>query len=276
MTVLRVLFAIVAVVAGFVGVVMLVAPDSTGDYFSWPVGPEPLARLVGGFYVASGFVFGRAARRDDWTASRGLCAGVLALTLPTLAATAKHRDVFDFGRWQAVAWVGLFVASPIAYGTMLWMKRREGGDPGPRLPAWARVALAVLSAGYAALALVLWFSLDWASSHSPFPLGGMAGRFLGCWAAFLSTLAAFAAWRGRWREARTPVLALIAWPLGGLLAAVLAVDDLQPAGRRLAYLCTLVVLAAAAAVIGASGARRAVGATRRAPTFAATSARQDR
>jgi hypothetical protein len=276
MSVLRGLFAIVAVVAGFVGVVMLVRPGSTGEYFSWPIGPEPLARLVGGFYVASGFVFGRAALRDDWMAARGLCAGVLALTVPTLAATAKHHDVFDFGRWQAVAWVGLFVASPVAYGTMLWMKRGEGGNPGPLLPALARVALAGLSAGYAVLALVLWFSLERASSHSPFPVGGMGGRFLGCWAAFLATLAAFAAWRGRWREARTPVLALIAWPLGGVLAAVLAVDDLQPAGRRLAYLCVLAVLAAVAGVIGASGARRAVGETRRAPTFVATTARRDR
>lgn len=276
MSVLRALFAIVAAVAGFVGVVMLVAPGETGDYFSWPIGPEPLARLVGGFYVASALVFGRAAFREDWTGARGLCVGVLALTLPTLAATAEHHDVFDFGRWQAVAWVGLFVASPIAYGTMLWMKRGDVVDDGPRLSPVSRVALVLLSAGYAALAFVLWFSLEWASEHSPFPVGGMGGRFLGCWAVFLATLAAYAAWRGRWHDARTPVLALIAWPVGGLLAAVVGVDDLQPAGRRVVYLCGLVVVAAVAAVIAASGARRAAGGPRPVPTTVATTARQGR
>jgi hypothetical protein len=276
MTALRTLSLVVGVVAGLVGVVMLVSPGSTGDYFSWPIGPEPLARLVGGFYLASTVVFGQAAFRDDWTGARGLCVGVLALTLPTLVATVKHHAVFDFGRWQAVAWVGLFVSSPIAFGTLLWVNRGEQVDRGPRLPSSARVALAVLSTAYAALAAILWFSLEWASSHSPFAVGSMGGRFLSCWAAFLATLAAFAAWRGRWREARTPVLALIAWPLGGVLAAMLAVDDLQPAGRRLAYLGVLVVLAAVAGVSGASGARRAVGETRRAPTFVATTARRDR
>ena len=276
MRLLRGLFTVVGVVAGLVGVVMLVAPGSTGDYFSWPIGPEPLARLVGGFYLASAVVFGRAAFRDDWTGVRGLCVGVLALTLPTLAATAVHHDVFDFGRWQAAAWVALFVSSPIAFGTVLAAKRAEPIDGGPRLPRSGRAALAVLSAAYAALAVILWFSLEWASSHAPFAVASMGGRFLGCWAAFLATLAAFAAWRGRWREARTPVLALIAWPLGGLLAAGLAVDDLQPAGRRLAYLCGLFVLAAVAGVTGASGARRAAGGPRRAPMSVARTERQDR
>jgi hypothetical protein len=276
MSVLRALFAIVAAVAGFVGLVMLVAPGSTGDYFSWPIGPEPLARLVGGFYVASAIVFGRAALREDWTGARGLCAGVLALTLPTLAATAEHHDVFDFGRWQAVGWVVLFVASPVAYGTMLAVKRGDVDDDGPRLAPVSRGVLALLSTGYGALALVLWFSLEWASAHSPFAVGGMGGRFLGCWAAFLATLAAYAAWRGRWRDARTPLLALIAWPVGGLLAAVVAVDDLRPAGRRGVYLGGLVVVAAVAAVIGASGARRAAGEPRRAPTTVATTGRRGR
>jgi hypothetical protein len=266
----------VAVVAGFVGVVMLVAPGSTGDYFSWPIGPEPVARLVGGFYVASAVVFGLAALEDDWTAARGLCAGVLALTLPTLVATVEHHDVFDFGRWQALAWVGLFLSSPIAFGTLLWANRGEAVDGGARLPALARAELALLSAAYAALAVILWFSLTWASAHSPFAVGGMGGRFLGCWAAFLATLAAYAAWRGRWREARATVLALVAFPLGGLLAAGLGVDNLAPAGRRLAYLCSLVVLAAVAGVIGASGARRAAGGPRRAPMSVATTGRQDR
>ena len=44
----RMLCALVALAAGFVGVLMLIAPASTGRYFSWALGPPPLAALVGG------------------------------------------------------------------------------------------------------------------------------------------------------------------------------------------------------------------------------------
>ena len=57
----RILCALVALAAGIVGVAMLVAPGSTGRYFSWALGPPPLAALVGAFSVASTLVFGAAA-----------------------------------------------------------------------------------------------------------------------------------------------------------------------------------------------------------------------
>ena len=49
---------VVAIAAGIVGAIMLVAPTTTGTYFAWPLGPPGLAALVGGFYVVSAPVFG--------------------------------------------------------------------------------------------------------------------------------------------------------------------------------------------------------------------------
>jgi hypothetical protein len=37
---------VVAVVAGLAGAVMVVAPADTGSYFSWPIGPPPVAALA--------------------------------------------------------------------------------------------------------------------------------------------------------------------------------------------------------------------------------------
>ena len=102
---------IVATAAGIVGAIMLIAPGSTGRSFAWPLGPRALAALVGGLYVVSAPVFVYAGRRSPIEV-RGLAAAVLAFTLPTMAATYLHRDVFDFDRLFAVAWVVLFVASP--------------------------------------------------------------------------------------------------------------------------------------------------------------------
>jgi hypothetical protein len=240
---MRVLFGIVAVAAGVAGVVMLVTPDETDRYFSWPVGPPPLAALVGSLYVASAIVFGRAASREDWAGSRGLCCGVLALTLPTLVATVRHHDLFDFGRWQAIAWVALFIASPIAYGSILFVRRGQVQGTGARVPGWVAALCAGEAVAYAALALGLWFVPSVMDDKSPFALPGLSGRFLGCWASFLAVLAAFAAVRKRWNEARTPLLALTLWPLAAAVAAIRSWDDLAPTGRRAGYVTVAVALA---------------------------------
>jgi hypothetical protein len=257
--VLRTLFLIVAVVAGIAGIAMVVAPGSTDRFFSWPIGPEPVAATVGAFYIASAIVFGLAAIRDDWRGSRGLCIGVLALTLPTLGATVKHHDVFDFGRWQAVAWVVLFVASPIAYGTILFLQRGRVTGTGDRLRRRLLPVLWVLAAGYTALAVVLLFPQDAASWRAPFALVALSGRFLGCWAAFLAVLAGFAALRDRWNEARLPLLALTLWPAAALGVALARFDDLD-SDRRSAYLVVVaivLVVSAAMLIAGRDSRRRA-------------------
>ena len=45
---LLVAFLIVAVVLGIAGVVMVVIPEDTDDYFAWALSPSPLASIVGG------------------------------------------------------------------------------------------------------------------------------------------------------------------------------------------------------------------------------------
>jgi hypothetical protein len=254
--VLRILFLIVGVVAGVAGIVMLVAPGETDRYFSWPIGPPPLAATVGGFYVASAIVFTQAAFRDDWPAARGLCVGVVALTVPTVVFTIRHYDVFDFGRWQAIAWMVLFVAAPIAYGTILFVQRGQVTAAGDVLAPWARAVVAVLALAYAVLALVLWVDPTGTADRAPYVLPAMSGRFLGCWAAFLAALAVFVVVRNRWHEARTPLLALTLWPVGGLVGALRSFDGLTPSGRRAAYLVGLAVGAAAGALVLAAGRAR--------------------
>jgi hypothetical protein len=249
----RTLCALVALAAGFVGVLMLIAPASTGRYFSWALGPAPLAALVGGCYVASAVVFGWAAARERWAGLRGLCVAVFGLTLPTLAATARHHDVFDFSRWPAVAWILLFVASPVLFGVTLYLLRGPVTARGQRLRPWARAVLAVVGAGYAALAVALWAWPTTIGRHGPFAAAGLGARFAGSWAAFLAIAAGYAAVRARWEEARVPVLALAVWPACVLGAAVLRLDDLRSGAARPAYLAGLAVLAATAGVVLAAG-----------------------
>jgi hypothetical protein len=247
---------VVAAVAGVAGTVMLVAPEDTDRYFSWPIGPPPLAALVGGFYLASAATFGLLALRRDWPASRGICFGILAFTLPTLAATVRHRDLFDWDRWQALAWVALFVGSPIAFSSFLYLQRGQRSAGRHALASSTRAALAVLSAVYAALALGLLFAPGRLEDDvSPFRLPGLSGRFIGAWCAFLAVIALFAAVRDHSHEAAFPMLALVLWPAGGIIAALRSYDDLQPSGRRMAYLVLLAALAVLALAAWAGGRR---------------------
>lgn len=267
--VLRVAFLIVTVVAGLVGLVMLIDPGSTDDYFSWALGPPPLASLVGGLYVASALVFGLAAGRP-WGQVRGLVVAVLGLTLPTLVATLVHQEVFDFSRPVAIVWIVLFVGSPATFGTILFLRRRVRVDPGPPLAGGLRVALGLLAAALLVLAVLCWVDRSSAVSIVPYSLAPMGAAFLGAWALFLALLAGWSAVRGGWTEARIPVIGLAAYATGGLVAGLRSLDDLEPSGRGVAYLVVLAAVAGLAAVSLLRADALRSGSAWRAPTSPAT------
>ena len=97
---------------------------------------------------------------------------MLGLAAPTLVATFRHRDVFDFGRWQAVAWVVLFVASVTSFGALALTR----GATDPRAPshaALARLVLEALAAADAAVAGVMWAWPGDVSEQAPVAAAGL-------------------------------------------------------------------------------------------------------
>ena len=242
---------VVATAAGIVGAIMLIAPSSTGRYFAWPLGPQALAALVGGFYVVSAPVFAYAGRRPAIEV-RGLAAAVLAFTIPTLAATYLHRDVFDFDRLFAIAWVVLFIASPVTFALLLWTGRHAQPPPGdPRVQPAARIALAALAAAFAGLAVWFWVTV---SGPVPFEVAPLGARFLAAWLAFFAVLAAWPAARPARSEARVPLLALIAYGIGGLLAVAVHPQELGPGAAG--YVAGLLIVVGVPALVLARGTPR--------------------
>jgi hypothetical protein len=243
--VFRVACFVVTVVAGLAGTVMLITPDNTDAYFSWPIGPPPLAALVGAFYLASALTFSLIAMKADWPAARGICFGILAFTLPTLAATVRHRDLFEWDRGQALAWIALFAGSPLAFSSFLYLLRARAPHGREGLPSSTKAILGLLVVVYGALGLGLLLAPGRLQDGSPFALPGLSGRFLGSWCLFLSVVAGFALVRNRAHEARIPVFALVAWPVAATLAAVRSFDELR-SDRRAGYIVLVVALAALA------------------------------
>jgi hypothetical protein len=225
-------FLMLVLAAGAVGVALLIAPEATGTFFAWGLKPASLAAFAGGVYVASAVVYAVGMRARD---AQGLVVAAAVLSLMVLAATSIHLDVFDFGRLQAWAWVGLFAAFGLTTSVLAvrgpWQRRGE-----------TRLRFAVIGALLAGVGLALW--IDPAAFGLP-PLGG---RFAGSWTLMLATLAA---WAALGHDARLPTLALVALPLGALVGALRTEAD--PA-----YLAALIAL------IVVSGGPDAAARTRRA------------
>jgi len=198
--------------------------------------------MVGGFYLVSAPLFAYAGRRSALEV-RGLAAAVLAFTLPTLAATLIHRDVFDFDRLFAKTWVVLFIASPVAFAVLLWTGRHAAFSPEePRVPPVARAVVAVLGVIFPGLAVGFWTRV---SGPVPFAMAPLGARFLAAWFAFFATLAIWTALRPARSEARLPLLSLVAYGIGGLLAAAAHPADLGPGtGGYLAGLIVAVLIPA--------------------------------
>jgi hypothetical protein len=227
-------FLMLAIAAGAVGLALLIVPGATGAFFAWGLAPTSLAAFAGGVYVASAVVYAVALRAPAREA-HALVVAAVVLSVSVLASTLAHLEVFDFGRLQAWAWVALFVAFG-SVTTVLAVRGPWWPTPGPRLPLWTRVLLGAVASVLAGIALALW--IDPAAFSLP-PLGG---RFAGSWVAMLATLAAYPALTNRRREARLPALALVALPLGALVAAART-------GADPGYLLALLALLASGAVV---------------------------
>ena len=170
-----------------------------------------------------------------------------------MAATYLHRDIFDFDRLFAMAWVVLFIASPVRFALLLWSGRPARASRGERrVHPFARAVLAALAATFAGLGVWFWVNIN---GPVPFETAPLAARFLAAWLAFFTVLAAWPAVRPPRSEARVPLLALSAYGIGGLLAAAVHPGDLGPGAAG--YLVGLLVVVAIPALVLVRLARHA-------------------
>ena len=236
----RTAFLLLVLAAGLIGLALIAAPGATGSFFSWGLGPEPLAAFAGGVYVGAATVYAVGLMRP-WYEVRGLVVGAVVLSVSVFVATLVHLELFDLDRLQAWAWLVLFAGfSAVTIGLLVVGGPAEGHPP-PSGPA--RVLLGAVALLLTPLALVLWIDPGALSDASPFELAPMGGRFTGSWVALLAVLAGWAAWRGNAAEARLAALALVALAVGALVAALRTAPDLDT--QWPVYVAALVVLALA-------------------------------
>jgi hypothetical protein len=147
---------------------------------------------------------------------------------------------------------------------LLWSGRHAQPPPNdPRLNRAVRTVLVVLATAFAGLAVAFWITTD---GPVPFEVAPLGARFLAAWLAFFAVLAGWPARRPTLSEARVPLLSLVAYGVGGLLAAAVHPGHLEagPSG----YLAALVGVVAIASFALIRGSRLVWQA--RPPAFART------
>src|SRR5262249_11790105 len=181
-------------------------------------------------------------------AGRGLCLLTIVLTVPTFGYTLINSNVFDFGRWQAVAWLVLFTVAPILAIVML----AGGAWPllgrGPLLPTWARVVLLVVSVSAAVAATVLWVSPVGSGGWLPFVRSQFVGQLMGMWFAVVWFSCLWAMFRPI-EEARVFVAGTVAVVAGALVGTIRSFGQLQHSGRGPFLAVMVVALAACSAAL---------------------------
>jgi hypothetical protein len=247
-------FLLLVLAAGLIGVALVAVPGATGEFFSWDLGPEPLAAFAGGVYVGSAVTYAAAIPKGERKV-RGLVVGAVILSVSVFVITLVHLDQFDFDRLQAWAWVVLFGGFSVVTTAILVLGPAEPQDDAtePLVPV-ARVLLAAVALVLGALAVALWVDPVALADASPFDLPPLGGRFAGSWVALIALLAGWGALGDRAGEARLSALGLVALPAGALVAALRTLPDLDPAAGYIAALAVLV--ATGLVVLGLTPSRR--------------------
>jgi hypothetical protein len=205
----RVYFAVVGAIGLLTGVVLLVAPGATADYFAWPIAPPQTAVFMGAGYLATGITlfillfFGRL-----WADVRLFIPPIAVFAGLMIGATLLHADRFLWDRFVTWLWLGLY--GVIVLGAIvLWVAHRTV-RPSIPLPLGERVALIAVGMLIATWAVPLYVAPVATAAIWPWPLTPLTGRVVAGWVSVGAVLAVLA---GTLNDTRGLRLPLVGWTI---------------------------------------------------------------
>jgi len=227
----RAVYLIVSILAAVVGVLLVAAPGSTERLFAWGLKPPAVAALTGGLFLGAAALYALGSARAA-VAGRGLGLLSIVFATPTWSYTVMHRDLFDFGRWQAVVWLVVFVLITLLAILMLWRGAWSSAGEGPPMATWARSLLFLLGLAGAVAATALFISSEGPRPWIPLELSQFAGQLFGMWFATIGFACLWSVIRPA-VEARVFVFGAAALLAGAAVGAIRGFGGLVPADRAL-------------------------------------------
>jgi hypothetical protein len=107
--------------------VLLLLPERTGELFAWPIRPSVNAAILGSAYVAGGYFFIRVLTGSPWRLVAGGFPPVIVFVWFASAATLLHLDRLNDGGPALIAWVALYVVTPLLIPAIYLAERSRAG-----------------------------------------------------------------------------------------------------------------------------------------------------
>ena len=124
------------VIAGLIFVILLDAsqllflyPDRTDTLWAWKLQPEATAMLLGSVYAGGGYFFARAMFGAPWQRVAAGFPAVIVFVWMAAIATLLHLDRFVKDSVPFVAWVALYVVTPLVVPWLVARNHRLYGAP---------------------------------------------------------------------------------------------------------------------------------------------------
>lgn len=155
--------------------------------FAWPVKPEMTAMFMGSCYGAGAYFFYRVSFGASWHAVAAYFPGIAVFAWLMGTSTFVHWDKFNHGHVAFIAWLSLYVTTPLLV-PLLYLRNRTA-DPGfPNLadavvPRPLRTLIGIGGAALLVIALVMYIAPSAAIDVAPWKLTPLTSRVI---AAFLS------------------------------------------------------------------------------------------
>jgi len=199
--------------------------------FAWPVGPHMTAMFMGACYGAGAYFFWRVSFGGSWHAVAAYFPGIAVFTWLMGIATFVHWDRFNHDHVAFVAWLVLYVSTPLLV-PLLYLRNRAA-DPGrPDAedavvpPPVRRLALAG-GVGLLCLAAVMYLAPAASADAAPWMLTPLTSRVLAAFLAAVAVAALLLSRDARWSAWRTNVRAGVLSAALLLVAAARAWEELE-------------------------------------------------
>jgi hypothetical protein len=187
-------------------VMLYLFPNNTEQLFAWTIKPTMTALMMGGGYVTGSYFFVRLVIGGRWSWYALGFLPIAAFTWFMAGATFLHWDKFNHAHVSFIAWLILYLVTPIVV-PVLWLRNRrtDPGTPGPGdvpVPASIRTAARVLGIALVATAVLMFLVPETAASIWPWTLTPLTARVIAGWFVLAGLLAVMYSTEARWQSWR--------------------------------------------------------------------------
>jgi len=215
----RAYFAVVGLVGLVTGAVLLLAPDTTAEYFAWSISPTQTAVFMGAGYLGTGItmMIGLILALT-WLDGRLIIPPILAFAVFMVAATLLHADRFLWTRLITWLWLGLYNLIVLGGLVVLWAERgNRGKETAAPIRDAERAALLLVGIATACWAIPLFVAPSAVAELWPWLLTPLTARVVAGWVGVAAVLAVVSAVANDYVALRLP---LMGWTITVILFLV--------------------------------------------------------